>query len=177
MIGRALVSRDRALRLNPAFVSFQFPSVLLIYRLVRFSTNSASDHSRLLTPASIAGRARKVWNGATLPSAPVSAKDRNPPISAVRRSCRGSSLAPLAADTRPECVSLKTSLSSGRLHLLSLVRSTRAMQDCSDGILAEPDMAADQPVAQTSLCQLGLSALLGHGNTTSWTNQERASVT
>ena len=71
----------------------------------------------------------------------------------------------------------KTSLSSGRLHLLSLVRSTRSMQDCSDGILAEPDMAADQPVAQTSLCQLGLSALLGHGNTTSWTNQERASVT
>ena len=79
MIGRALVSRDRALRLNPAFVSFQFPSVLLIYRLVRFSTNSASDHSRLLTPASIAGRARKVWNGATLPSAPVSVKHRNPP--------------------------------------------------------------------------------------------------
>src|SRR5271165_808129 len=77
-----------------------------------------------------------------------------PPISAVRRSCRGSSLAPLAADTRPECVSLETSLSSGRLHLLSLVRSTRALQDCSDRVLAEPDMAADQPVAQTSLCQL-----------------------
>ena len=89
MIGRALVSRDRALRLNPAFVSFQFPSVLLIYRLVRFSTNSASDHSRLLTPASIAGRARKVWNGATLPSAPVSAKDRNPPDLVVREGDHG----------------------------------------------------------------------------------------
>jgi hypothetical protein len=38
--------------------------------------------------------------------------------------------------------------------LLSLVRSTRALQDCSDRVLAEPDMAADQPVAQTSLCQL-----------------------
>jgi hypothetical protein len=83
------VSRDRALRLNPAFVSFQFPSVLLIYRLVRFSTNSASDHSRLLTPASIAGRARKVWNGATLPSAPVSAKDRNPPDLVVREGDHG----------------------------------------------------------------------------------------
>src|ERR1700737_4546506 len=47
-----------------------------------------------------------------------------------------------------------TSLSSGRLHLLSLVPSTRALQDCSDRVLAEPDMAADQPVAQTSLCQL-----------------------
>jgi hypothetical protein len=65
-----------------------------------------------------------------------------------------SSLAPLAADTRPECVSLEPSLSSGRLHLLSLVRCTRALQDCSDRILAEPEMAADQPVAQTSLCQL-----------------------
>jgi len=54
---------------------------------------------------------------------------------------------PLAADTRPECVSLKMSLSSGRLHLLSLVRSTRALQDCSDRVLAEPDMATDQPVA------------------------------
>jgi hypothetical protein len=31
---------------------------------------------------------------------------------------------------------------------------TRALQDCSDRVLAEPDMAADQPVAQTSLCQL-----------------------
>jgi hypothetical protein len=38
---------------------------------------------------------------------------------------------------------------------LSLVRRTRALQDCSDRVLAEPDMAADQPVAQTSLCQLG----------------------
>jgi hypothetical protein len=37
----------------------------------------------------------------------------------------GSSLAPLAADTWPECVSLEPSLSSGRLHLLSLVRRTR----------------------------------------------------
>jgi hypothetical protein len=64
------------------------------------------------------------------------------------------SLAPLAADTRPECVSLKRSLSSGGLLLLSLVRSTRALQDCSHRVLAEPDMAADQPVAQTSLCQL-----------------------
>jgi hypothetical protein len=59
-----------------------------------------------------------------------------------------------AADTRPECVPLKPSLSSGRVHLLSWVRSTRALQDCSDRVLAEPDMAADQPVAQTSLCQL-----------------------
>src|SRR6267142_973948 len=75
-----------------------------------------------------------------------------------KRPCRArvlcSSLAPPAAGTRPEWVSLKPSLSSGRLHLLSLVRSTRASQDCSDRILAEPDMAADQPVAQTSLCQL-----------------------
>jgi hypothetical protein len=43
------------------------------------------------------------------------------PTPAVRCSCRGSSLAPLAADTRPECVSLKTSLSSGRLPSLSLL--------------------------------------------------------
>lgn len=75
-----------------------------------------------------------------------------------KRPCRARvlrwSLAPLAADRRPECVSLKPSLSSGRLHLLFLVRSTRALQDCSDRVLAEPDMAADQPVAQTSLCQL-----------------------
>jgi DnaJ-domain-containing protein 1 len=42
----------------------------------------------------------------------------------------------------------------GTLNLLLLVRSTRALQDCSDRVLAEPDMAADQPVAQTSLCQL-----------------------
>ena len=54
----------------------------------------------------------------------------------------------------PSACHSKTSLSSGRLHLLSLVRSTRALQDCSDRVLAEPDMAADQPVAQTSLCQL-----------------------
>src|SRR5205809_5379424 len=50
-----------------------------------------------------------------------------------KRPCRARvlcwSLAPLAADTRPECGSLKPSLSSGRLHLLSLVRSTRALQD------------------------------------------------
>jgi hypothetical protein len=38
--------------------------------------------------------------------------------------------------------------------LLSLDRSTRALQDCSNRVLAEPDVAADQPVAQTSLCQL-----------------------
>jgi hypothetical protein len=38
--------------------------------------------------------------------------------------------------------------------LLSLVRSTRALQDCSDRVLAEADTAANQPVAQTSLCQL-----------------------
>ena len=42
----------------------------------------------------------------------------------------------------------------GTVTLASLVRSTRALQDCSDRVLAEPDMAADQPVAQTSLCQL-----------------------
>src|ERR1700746_1554893 len=55
-----------------------------------------------------------------------------------------SSLAPLAADTRPECVSLKPSLSSGRLHLLSLVCRARTLQDCSDRVLAEPDMARDR---------------------------------
>src|SRR6516162_4697764 len=38
--------------------------------------------------------------------------------------------------------------------LLSLVCRSRTLQDCSDRVLAEPDMAADQPVAQTSLCQL-----------------------
>src|SRR5467141_4136268 len=94
------------------------------------------------------------------------------PISAVRRSCRGSSLAPLAADTQPECVSLKTSLSSGRLHLLSLVRSTRALQDCSDRVLVEPDMAADQPVAQTSLCQLEDLLRLAVRWTLSWLSAE-----
>ena len=77
---------------------------------------------------------------------------------ATKKPCRAtalcSSLAPLAADTRSECVSLKPSLCSGRLHLLSLVCRTRTLQDCSDRVLAEPDMAADQPVAQTSLCQL-----------------------
>jgi hypothetical protein len=38
--------------------------------------------------------------------------------------------------------------------LLSFVCRTRTLQDCSDRVLAEPDMAADQPVAQTSICQL-----------------------
>ena len=38
--------------------------------------------------------------------------------------------------------------------MLSLVCHTRTLQDCSDRALAEPDMAANQPVAQTSLCQL-----------------------
>jgi hypothetical protein len=56
-----------------------------------------------------------------------------------------SSLAPLAADTRPECVSPEPSLSSGRLHLLSLVRRTRALKDCSDRILAEYWRAAAHP--------------------------------
>src|SRR5689334_21183210 len=32
--------------------------------------------------------------------------------------------------------------------------ATRALQACSDRVLAAPDMAADHPVAQTSLCQL-----------------------
>ena len=42
------------------------------------------------------------------------------------------------------------SLSSGRLHLLSLVCRTRTLQDCSDRVLAEPDMAADQSAEMTS---------------------------
>jgi hypothetical protein len=48
--------------------------------------------------------------------------------------------------------------------LLSLVRSTRALQDCSDRVLAEP--AAHQPVAQTSLCQL--EDLLSHVAPLGW---------
>jgi hypothetical protein len=58
--------------------------------------------------------------------------------------CEGvcSSLAPLAADTRSECVSLKPSLCPGRLHLLSLVCRTRTLQDCSDSVLAGPRHAA-----------------------------------
>ena len=75
------------------------------------------------------------------------------PISAVHRSCRSSSLAPWQRIRGPSaCHSRRHYLR--RLHLLSLVRSTRALQDCSDRVLAEPDMATDQPVAQTSLCQL-----------------------
>src|SRR6478736_4846263 len=57
-------------------------------------------------------------------------------------------------DRNVAAATVRQSLSSGRLHLLLLVRSTRALQDCSDRVLAEPDMAADQAVAQTSLCQL-----------------------
>jgi hypothetical protein len=91
-----------------------------------------------------------------------------PPISAVRRSCRGSSLAPLAADTRPECVSLKTVTIFGTVTLAFIGRSTRALQDCSDRVLAEPDMAADQPVAQTNLCQLEHLLRLAVGWTLSW---------
>src|SRR4029077_1987813 len=78
----------------------------------------------------------------------------------------------LAADTRLECVSLEPSLSSGRLHLLSLVRRTRALQDCSDRVFAEPDMAADQPVAQTSLCQLEDLRRLAVRWTLSWVAAE-----
>jgi hypothetical protein len=37
------------------------------------------------------------------------------------------------SDTRPECVSLESSLSSGRF-------AARALQNCSDRFLAEPDM-------------------------------------
>ena len=49
-----------------------------------------------------------VWNRCELSrSARDLAKVGNPPISAVRRSCRGSSLAPLAGDTRPECGHLR----------------------------------------------------------------------
>src|SRR5215469_17963607 len=55
-----------------------------------------------------------------------------------------------------------------RLHLLSLVGSTRALQDCSDRVLAEPDMAADQPVAETSLCQLEDLRCLAVRWTLSW---------
>ena len=59
-----------------------------------------------------------------------------------KKPCRArvlcSSLAPLAADARPKCVSLKPSLSSGPSHLLSLVCHTRTLQDCSDRALAEP---------------------------------------
>jgi hypothetical protein len=65
---------------------------------------------------------------------------------ATKKPCRAtalcSSLAPLAADTRSECVSLKPSLCSGRLHLLSLVCRTRTLQDCSDSVLAGPRHAA-----------------------------------
>ena len=82
------------------------------------------------------------------------------------------SLAPLAADTQPECVSLKPSLSSGRLHLLSLVCRMRTLQDCSDRVLAEPDMAADQPVAQTSICQLEDLRRLAVRWTLSWVAAE-----
>src|SRR3984893_4690338 len=52
------------------------------------------------------------------------------------------------------CHSRRHYLRDGYTCFHSLVRSTRALQDCSDRVLAEPDMAAEQPVAQTSLCQL-----------------------
>src|SRR6266446_1185874 len=65
-------------------------------------------------------------------------------------------------------MSLKPSLSSGRLHLLSLVCRTRTLQDCSDRVPAEPEVAADQPVAQTSLCQLEDLRRLAVRSTLSW---------
>src|SRR6516165_11246439 len=52
--------------------------------------------------------------------------------------------------------------------LLSLVCRSRTLQDCSDRVLAEPDMAADQPVAQTSLCQLEDLLRLAVRGTLSW---------
>ena len=59
-------------------------------------------------------------------------------------------------------------LISGRLRLLSLVRRACALQDCSDRVLAEPDMAADQPVAQTGLGQLEDLRRLAVRRTLSW---------
>src|SRR5439155_1124555 len=42
------------------------------------------------------------------------------------------------------------------------------VEDCSDRVPAEPDVAADQPVAQTSLCQLEDLRRLAVRSTLSW---------
>jgi len=55
----------------------------------------------------------------------------------------------------------------------SLCTTGRTLRDQPRDEAAHP-AAADDFLDMT---QEGLSALLGHGNTTSWTNQERASVT
>jgi hypothetical protein len=72
-----------------------------------------------------------------------------PPVSATLRprghaaqGCCAGLLCPWRRTRGPGACHSRQSLSSGRLHLLSLVRRTRALQDCSDRVFAEPDMSA-----------------------------------
>ena len=52
-----------------------------------------------------------------------------------------------------------------------------AVAQALQSALAHAIAAGELLIVAKRQVQHGLSALLGHGNTTSWTNQERASVT